>query len=51
MIEFYADLTEAQEQKEFAKEDEIRISWGDVALHAMSASAFVFLAMELKDFQ
>ena len=51
MIEFYANLTEAQERKEFAKEDEIRISQGDVALHATSASAFVFLAMELEDFQ
>ena len=50
-IDILAGLTKAQEQKELAKEDEVRISWGDVALHTTSASAFMFLAMELEDFQ
>lgn len=44
-------LTEAQEWKEPVKEEEVRISQGIVALHATSASAFMFLAMELEDLQ
>jgi len=44
-------MTEAQERKELAKEDEVRIARGDVTLHATSPSAFVFLAMELEDCQ
>ena len=50
-IDILADLTEAQERKELAKEDEVRISRGEIPLHATSVSAFVFLAMELEDFQ
>ena len=44
-------MTEAQERKVLAKEDETRIAQGETALHATSASAFVFLALELEDFQ
>ena len=51
MIYIPAGMTEAQERKELAKEDEIRIARGDVVLHATSASVFVFLAMELEDCQ
>ena len=46
-----AGLTEAQERKELVKEEERRISQGDVALHATSPLAFMFLTMELEDLQ
>lgn len=44
-------LTEAQERKALAEEEESRIARGDVSLHTTSASAFVFLALELEDLQ
>ena len=50
-IDILAVLTEAQEWKELAKEDEVRISQGEIPLHTTSASAFMFLTMKLKDFQ
>lgn len=51
LFDIRVGLTEAQERKELAKEEEVRISQGIVALHATSASAFMFLAMELEDLQ
>ena len=44
-------LTEAQERKALAEEEESRIARGDFSLHTTSASAFVFLALELEDIQ
>jgi hypothetical protein len=36
---------------ELALEEEARIAGGGVSLHATSASAFVYLALELEDLQ
>ena len=44
-------MTEAEVRKEFAEEDEIRLSAGEESLHDTSASSFVFMGLELEDFQ
>jgi len=44
-------LTKAAVRKELAKEEEILLSNGGVALYEMSASAFVALGLELEDTQ
>jgi len=50
-LSFFIALTEAEVRKEFAEEDERRLSDGEVSQHATSASAFVLLGIELKDLQ
>lgn len=44
-------MTEAEVRKEFAEEDEEGLSAGEESLHNTSASSFVFLGLELEDFQ
>ena len=44
-------MTEAEVRKEFAEDDEVRLSAGEESLHDISASAFVFLGLELEDLQ
>jgi hypothetical protein len=46
-----AGISDAQVRKELALEEEARIAGGGVLLHATSASAFVYLALELEDLQ
>jgi hypothetical protein len=47
----FVAMTEAEVRKEFAEEEEIRLSAGEEPLHETSPSAFVFLGLELEDFQ
>lgn len=47
----FTALTEAEVRKEFAEEDEKRLSDGEASQHATSASAFVLLGLELEDLQ
>ena len=44
-------MTEAEVRKEFAEEDEVRLSAGEESLHDVSPSAFVFLGLELEELQ
>jgi hypothetical protein len=44
-------MTEAEVRKEFAEEDEARLSEGEGSLHDTSASSFIFLGIEIEDFQ
>lgn len=47
----YKGISDAQVRKELDLEEEARIAGGGVSLHATSASAFVYLALELEDLQ
>jgi hypothetical protein len=51
LIVFFSAMTEAEVRKEFAEEDEERLTAGEEYLHDMSASGFVFLSLELEDLQ
>ena len=44
-------MTEAEVRKEFAEDDEARLSTGEESLHDISLSAFIFLGLELEDLQ
>lgn len=44
-------MTEADVRKEFAEDDEMRLSAGEESLHDISLSAFVFLGLELENLQ
>jgi len=46
-----AALTEADIRKELAKEEEVRLCNGDIALHETSPAAFLSLGMELEEAQ
>jgi len=51
LIYSFIEMTEAEVRKEFAEEDEERLSAGEEYLHDMSALGFVILGLELEDFQ
>jgi len=44
-------MTEAEVRKEFAEEEERRLEEGEEPVHQTTPSAFVFLGVELEDFQ
>ena len=44
-------MTEAEVRKEFAEEDEIRLSAEEESLHDTLASSFVILGLDLEDLQ
>ena len=44
-------LSEAQVRKELAEEEASRLQKGGMAMHSMSASAFLMMGLELEDNQ
>ena len=50
-LPLFIAMTEAKVRKEFAEEEEVRLSAGEESLHDVSPSAFVFLGLELEDLQ
>ncbi len=47
----FAALTEAEIRKEFAEHEERRLMEGKEPIHETTASAFIFLGLELEDAQ
>jgi hypothetical protein len=44
-------MSEAEVRKEFAEDEECRLAAGDEPLHELSPAAFIFVGVELEDFQ
>jgi len=51
LLIYVTALSEAEVRKELAKEEEGRLGNGGIALHEVSASAFIALGLELEDAQ